>query len=93
MHWRAEERLARSVLHHFSPALALSLHWVSCGKLTRVEAPSGRDSLPVDAVITVGIFKSVLHSEWGTAVSKCWGACVLCNMDTVTIHPTETPIE
>lgn len=43
---------------------------MSRGKLTRVEAPSGKDSLPVDAVITLGLLKSMLHSKWRTAVSS-----------------------
>lgn len=78
MHWRAEERPVRSVLHHFSPALVTlttpepaayeSYHWsswVSHGKPSRVEPAAGRDSLPVGAVITPGIFKSMIHSKWG----------------------------
>lgn len=63
---------------------------MSHGKPSRVEPAAGRDSLPVGAVITPGISKSMIHSKWGTAVSSV-GELVFSNTDTVIVHPTETP--
>lgn len=66
---------------------------MSCGKLIRVEASSGRDSLPVDAVITLGLSKSMLCSKWRTAVSNVGELVFSVIWNTVTIHPTEKPME